>query len=567
VAWQQGDLNTAIRLYYALLAANPEDCRALHRLALMRAWNDRHDEALELLDRLLVLQPENCDARLDRARILAWSGDLEGAITEVDGILDQHPTQVPALHARGKFQAWAGLYDASLSTYDQLLAIDPDVERIRISRAQVLAWASRFEAAAAVYDTILIANPDNSEARLGRARICAYTGRLNSSVAAYRLILTDDPHNTEALAGLARTLSWKGHLVESEASWRRALAIEGGNPTFVAGLSQNLRWQGRPAAAHEVLQQISHDSPSTDVVSAEQLWIRASLGPRATPSVVLERDSDGNRMRTISLSSFWHPLPRLGLRVNIYRRNLEQNVLVRTVWGGLLSASRQFVPGWTLSGGLGASKSDGQSKDTFPAVRLSLTSPDRNSLSGTLAYAANALDATALLVENGVEIDEWTATLRGTPAAAWHLRGGLSLAMFAGENRNRRLALNGQLKRRFSRTWTMGFGLRTFTFEKDLDEGYFDPDFYGISEFSLGWLQETGPWSLQWEALPGMQKVTRAGNLAGTFRASARLGYRLAPGREISLSGAFSTTGLHSFSTADPDYSYSAITAGLSWVY
>jgi hypothetical protein len=109
--------------------------------------------------------------------------------------------------------------------------------------------------------------------------------------------------------------------------------------------------------------------------------------------------------------------------------------------------------------------------------------------------------------------------------------------------------------------------LRAFTFAKDLDEGYFDPDFYGITEIALGGLWESGRWTLQLDTIPGIQKVTTQGILAGTLRASARGGYRLAPGREIFLSAAYSSTGLHSFSTLSSDYKYTAVGVGLNWVH
>lgn len=64
-----------------------------------------------------------------------------------------------------------------------------------------------------------------------------------------------------------------------------------------------------------------------------------------------------------------------------------------------------------------------------------------------------------------------------------------------------------------------------------------------------------------------MQQVGEEGDPSGAFRTSARLAYRLRPGREISLSGGFSSTGLQSFSTGESDYRYTALVAGVSWVF
>jgi tetratricopeptide (TPR) repeat protein len=448
-----------------------------------------------------------------------------------------------------------------------LLAVDPEPERVRLSQAQVLTWAARFEAAVAAYDSLLASNPDHPEARLGRARVLAYAGQLDAAEATYREILVDDPDNSEALAGLARTLSWGGRLVESEVVWRRALEKVPADPAYAAGLSQNLRWQGRPGDALEVLQQTAGESPPGQDWQREQLWVKAALGPRLVPSAVFEDDSDENRMRTLSMAASWHPRPRLGLRLDLYRRDAEQYALNRTSRGVMIAASRQFVPGWTLSGGLGGSFSDGSGNDAFPALRLSLSSPGRYRWGGSMAYKHHALDATALLIENGVTVGEWSVGGRGALAPTWHVRGGFSLAAFTGSERNRRWALNGSIKHRFTRSWSLGFGFRAFGFEKNLYDGYFDPDFYGIAEVPWEWRRHLGPWGLRLEAVPGVQKVTKGGNLTGALRASARLAYVFGPGREISLSGAYSSTGLHSFSTGDADYQYTAVVLAAGWAY
>jgi hypothetical protein len=66
---------------------------------------------------------------------------------------------------------------------------------------------------------------------------------------------------------------------------------------------------------------------------------------------------------------------------------------------------------------------------------------------------------------------------------------------------------------------------------------------------------------------PGVQQVTKDGDPSGAFRASARVAYRLAPGREISVAGGFSSTGLQTFSTGTADYRYTALMVGGSWVW
>ena len=169
-AWSNGNTVLAMRLYSARLAADSGDGTAMLRVAVMQAWQEQYDAALELLDRLIEQQPGQFDARLARARVRAWSGDIPGAQDEVAEVLGVQPDNAEALEALALFQAWAGQFDQAIASYDELLAITPGSSSAQLQQAQVFAWAARFEASRAAYDALLARDPDGIEARLGLAR-------------------------------------------------------------------------------------------------------------------------------------------------------------------------------------------------------------------------------------------------------------------------------------------------------------------------------------------------------------------------------------------------------------
>lgn len=566
-AWIEGDQEQARTLYRQMLEANPVDGVALHRLALMRAWDGEYGTSLALFDRLLAVQPDNVDARVARARVLAWRDDLEEALDSLDAVLEQHPGYVDALEARALFEAWAGRYEASLSIYDQLLGISPDNASARRSQAQVLSWASRYEASRAVYDSLLAVDPGDVDARLGLARALTFSDDLDEAAAEYRRVLDADPTNPDALAGLGRVLSWAGDLVEGEEVFRRAVATDGGHVASLVGLALNLRWQGRNAAALEILLRAERTDPNNGDVREQLRWVRAALDPRTRPSITLEGDSDGNRMTTTAVMAAWNPRLRLGVRVDAYQRFLEQEVLERSALGLTVTGSYQFEPGWTVSAGLGGSRNDGRGRTNFTALRMDLSSPGRYDYGGTVTVSTRALDATALLADKGVRMSQLQLSGRWTPTGRWRVHGGLGTATLDGTEENTRRSASLSVARRLSGPWTVGAGLRTFGYDRDLADGYFDPDFYGIAELTGRWLHEPGAWSLLVELAPGMQQVTSEGEATGTVRASARVAYRVAPGREVSLSGGYSSTGLQSFSTGTSDYRYAAVILGATWIF
>ncbi len=160
---------------------------------------------------------------------------------------------------------------------------------------------------------------------------------------------------------------------------------------------------------------------------------------------------------------------------------------------------------------------------------------------------------------------ETSLTGRWQPASAWRFDANAGYAVFDGSERNSRTDGALSLSRTLGAGFTFGVAGRAFAYEKDLQDGDFDPDFYGIGELTSRWLGRAGDWSLLLELAPGIQQVSRDGDPSATVRTSARVSYDVAPGRELALSGGYSSTGLQSFSTGDGDYRYRALILSAGW--
>ena len=566
-AWRNGDTTLAMRLYSDRLAADPEDLTAMLRVALMRAWQEQYDPAVELLDRLIELQPGHVDARLARARVRAWSGDIPGARDEVGEVLAVRPDNPEALEALAAFQAWAGELDEALATYDDLISIAPGSNSAARQQAQAFAWAAQFEASRAAYDALLARDPDDVEARLGLARTLAFSQDFAGALAQYDEVLTRAPEEMRALTGKAKTLGWAGRLVESERVALQAVELHRSSAEAWGGLGQVHRWQGRNAAAREALETAAALAPTNAEVRDQLRSVNLALAPLARPRVLYEDDSDGNRMVTTSLTASWHPTPRLDVRAEGYYKDLEQGLFLRTAQGVTVSGSYQFRPGWTVSGGLGGSRSDGIGDPSFVEYRAGVRTPGRYRVGAGLDFSSRGLNETAALSESGVRDTEVLLTGRWTPALGWRVDGTVGLGEFEGTEDNGRRSASISTARRLGRFFSLGASFRGFSFEKNLDDGYFDPDFYGVGEITSYWLYRPAPWTFLVELAPGVQQVTRDGDVGTSVRSNLRVAYRLGPGREISLSFGYSSAGLMSFATGASDYRYSAFILGSNWAF
>ena len=184
-----------------------------------------------------------------------------------------------------------------------------------------------------------------------------------------------------------------------------------------------------------------------------------------------------------------------------------------------------------------------------------------------MSLSKSPLDATAQLVEHGVEVKLAELSGRWFPAPKWQITGAAGIGSYDGQEGNQRVHLNLRADRRIGGGWTVGLSHRYFGFEKDLDEAYFDPDYFGLTEVGGRFLWELGPWGLQLEGAPGLQKVRSDGDLSGALRLSGLGSYRFDPGKEVSLSLGYSSAGLQSFNTGDSDYRYWAVALGGRWVF
>jgi tetratricopeptide (TPR) repeat protein len=536
-AWLRGDTETALRLYLERLESDPNDGVALHRVALMRAWVGGYDEAHRLFERLLAVEPDNFDAMVDRARVWAWSGQTNRALTAVDAVLTASPGYVPALEARALFEAWAGRYEESLAAYDQLLAILPGNEAARRQQALVRSWASRRDATREMYDSLLVANPADLDARMGLARALAWSDDLEGALEEYDRVLVAAPRHIEALQGRGRTLAWANRLVEAEEVSRGAVALDESNVASLVLLAQILRWQDRNAAALEVLRRAESLAPTDGDVREQLRQVHLALGPVASPVLVWEDDSDGNRMWTTQLAAGVYPTPRLGVRAETYHRWVETGPLRRSAWGATVTASYQLEPGWTVTAGAGGSDSDVPGSDGDLGYRLGLVSPPRHPFVTGLTFESMQLDATAALTEIGVRTTGGVVSARWTPDPRWRVDVAVGRTRFEGTQDNYRTNGFLSVSRRVSRLFTLGASARAFAFEEDLTDGYFDPEFYGIGEVTTRLTRQSGSWSFLLEVAPGLEKVTSSGDPSATLRGSARAAYRLAPGRELLVDG------------------------------
>lgn len=569
VAWEAGDHTTAERLYLEQLETDPTNRTALHRVALIHAWSERFQSSIDYFDRLIALNPNNAEVEIERARVLGWAKRYDEAMASLEDLIKRAPDNLEAMRLRAQIAGWAGELKEAIATYDRILELIPGDTDVSRNRARTLTWASRHDEALAIYERLLEETPDDRETLLGIAQLLAWSGRLDSAGSIYERMLVASPNDLAALRGRARVASWSGELGKGEDYWRAILDSSPEDVEALVGLSQTLRWQGRNGTALDVLKRAKQIDPTNAEVLSQERWTRASISPRVTGTVTYEGDSDGNRILTSSIRTAFSPVSRVDVTGNGYSRRagFDSRFLPKRTSLGISGTVRtQFEPGWSVSITAGVSESNALGAEPIGTVQLAFNSPLRDRVAINAGFVRTAFDYTAPLMEQGVYFKEFRAGARLLLPRRTTLSTTLAHATFEGTSRNHRTQSLTSLTKRLTNPITVGANLRVFGFTEDLNDGYFDPNFYSLLEATGRWQQTYGQnLTLHAELAPGLQKIRTGGSFGATVRAVAGATFGVLPGRQLSIQGVYASTGIQSFSTSPGTYRYRAITLSGGW--
>jgi tetratricopeptide (TPR) repeat protein len=512
-AWQAGAYPLATDLYESLVGRDSSIHIAVFRLATLRSWDNRLDEAITLFRRYVALEPQYSEARLSLARVTAWKGNYAGAVAIYDSVLTKEPSNRGATLGRAQTLAWAGRFDESLATYKR--------------------WTT--------------AHPTDREASIDYARALSWNGELEEAETMYaQLAKTGDPN---AKKGLARVIAWRGELQRSERAWREVLDIRPNDAEALTGLAQILRWQGRQSDAETALQLALQANPAYGDARALLRWVQADLRPSATITALGTNDSDRNRAATLLLD---YAIPGwsntiFGGRYTGRRANFAA---IDSRADGVNVFARWQPGTWQIKADAGAAHHSstlvvaGSKPQTIASGGLQVSGNAGRALKLGMGASRAPFDETALLIANGVVSSEFSGEAEVALPARFTLAGGASRARLTGGSRdNTRNAFSSTLRWTHDRRWSIAVGARQFGYDTTSTDGYFAPKKYTLAELSgRGRVGGELGWNADADLGLGRQRIEFFGASAGSRlaeRAAVSAGYRFDPSREVTFSGGY----------------------------
>ena len=163
--WHKRDqLNEAAKFYTTILAAQPKNVEALHRLGVLRSQQGRNLEARVLLAAALKLDARSAEALSDYGNVLQNCGHFNEAVVAFDQALAIRPDYAEAFYDRGKALRRLNRAEEALASFDSAIALKPDYALAISKRGSVLTDLDRPREALEWHYKALAINPELSEA-------------------------------------------------------------------------------------------------------------------------------------------------------------------------------------------------------------------------------------------------------------------------------------------------------------------------------------------------------------------------------------------------------------------
>lgn len=165
-AWEREDHPAARAAYDAVVRADSSfSSRALYRVGLLHAWDNRFGPALSALRLYVRLEPDDLTGRVALARAYAWASRFDVAIAEYDSILSRDARFRDAVVGRAQTLAWRDDIPAAERSLEAWLEQRPDDAGAWTLLGQFRRWRGDARGARTALEYALARAPEDRDAR------------------------------------------------------------------------------------------------------------------------------------------------------------------------------------------------------------------------------------------------------------------------------------------------------------------------------------------------------------------------------------------------------------------
>ncbi|MFO7530216.1 MAG: tetratricopeptide repeat protein [Marinobacter sp.] len=432
----------------------PDDAALAYRLSRAYAMADRPRDALVQCLNAVGLEPTNVEylhACLQQAN---WARDRAAAQTSIQSLLELAPGDQEALRSRALWHQWMGEYPEAATAYDDYLQYFPNDHDAAVARIQVLSWAGDREGAAKALTEYRRRFGDTDEYQRAKAQLLLQRGRFYTA--------------SDLLTPLAER-----HPDDYDIHFARVLAT---------------RASGQPSEALEslaVLEKLKPEEPETREVG------RVTRAPlRSLVGITGDHQFDADDIRITTGTVFGElalsPETRVLMGYSARRVSTREDSEFEADDGdrttmdyvGWVGARHQLHRRLEVEARVGRGNIEGGGD--YGHYRLEGNWYPRDDLMLQLSRERSLYALSPQSVSR--EIVETENRLRAVwhPYPLYQVEGWISASDFSDDNSRLEFYLAPSRNVYQSGPWGVNLGLsaQRFTFDKDLDNGYYDPDYF-----------------------------------------------------------------------------------------
>ena len=264
----------------AVLALNPIDPEALHRIAAIRTAQKRYKQAAQMWKGLAEIEPQNPDVWTFWGSASYAAGDFDSSEKALARAATLGATSSELIDTRARLRIRQSDYAGGLHFADDALKrnrADQDAWLLRADCAQNLdQWSIQAES----LEHAISLGPVPFAKRTELITLYLKHGAADQALRHLNAALSDLPHDAPVLAHYAEFWEQAGDPKRAEGLWNTALALDPKCEPAVVGLSSHLIREGRAADALQLTEQGLESVPGSTRTSL------LKAGPRIAPPLL-----------------------------------------------------------------------------------------------------------------------------------------------------------------------------------------------------------------------------------------------------------------------------------------
>ena len=209
IYFDRGDLVSAEREWLTSLGPARPYASTLSNLGLLRARQERYDEAIAYFERAIAERPNYMSPHKNLAQTYAAMGRDDDAEREYRVAIGLAPLSSGAHNEYAKYLLERGRSVEAQEQFAISAQVDPNSEA-QVNLGNFLASAGDTVRARAAYSSAVSMDPFDSRAHFGLAKLDEASGRLSEALNGYRAGLQTDPANAQARDAVMRLTGQTG---------------------------------------------------------------------------------------------------------------------------------------------------------------------------------------------------------------------------------------------------------------------------------------------------------------------------------------------------------------------